>query len=128
MLTEVNKNVDLGNIICINTIDVIPSSNITPMCMDINSEGKFLSFEVDTGSYASVWNEGELRIFFKNKVIEKTNKNFSVVTGDDVDVFGVAKLKMYSKNVEQFLELYVIRTDRKFMPLLGRQWLDVLVP
>jgi hypothetical protein len=92
---------------------------------------KNIEMEVDSGACSSVIRYDFYKKYFNEIQIVSTEKNLNVITGNPVKVIGKIIVKVKDLNCEETfheLELFVIETPANFMPLLGRDWLDVLFP
>ena len=87
-----------------------------------------IPFEVDTGSRFSVMSNVDFLQYFPQGKLKKCEIPLSVVSGEKLSVRGKFWIKLTWKGKVSLLELIVIDSKRKFMPLLGREWLNVLCP
>ena len=90
-----------------------------------------LRMEVDTGASISVIGLNDYNKFFSNVPIRKVSREINVITGARVDMVGdilvnVSKEEISTERVK--LELIIINSNKRFVPLVGRSWLDVLYP
>ena len=99
---------------------------------DVYIEDQIIPMEVDTGACTSVIGIDEYNKYFSKFQISKiTNtKNFRSVSGEIIRVYGKILVNVsLNKNGPKYpLELIVIKCNGPVFPLMGRTWLDVLVP
>lgn len=86
--------------------------------------------EIDTGAYTTVIAEYVYREYFARIPLELCAKSLSSVTGELINIVGMCMVGVRLPNVtaEMKLPLYIIKSSKNFCPLLGRVWLDALLP
>lgn len=89
-------------------------------------------FELDSGSGYTVMREKDyVRNFDKGNIrnCEKMIKLTSV-SGHSLDIVGKAVMKVNKINDKKnyYLEIILINSEKSFVPLIGRYWLDILSP
>lgn len=112
----------------INTISNI-SNNSQKVKLSVNDYE--IDFEIDSGACSTVISYNFYKSNFNNLKLWAIEKQLNVVTGHEVEIVGkifVRVKDIFDDMREHNLEIIVINTDRKFMPLLGRDWLDILFP
>lgn len=92
-----------------------------------------MACELDSGSKFSI-----ISIEDCNKYLDlsrfKENGNFALnlsgITGHKLQVVGEIKIKVkkHDKDLERDLVFVVVDSKKKFLPLIGREWLDQLWP
>lgn len=88
-----------------------------------------LTMEIDTGSCVSVCDVEDYERNFSHKRLFKHNEAaLSVISGERLRTLGRTKVRVRGKNGVHELMLTVVATPKRFLPLLGRDWLDVLWP
>lgn len=109
----------------INSVNIIND----PAVVTIQIENQIIQMEVDTGACVSVMSKGEFNSKFKNcKLLDFTN-SLITVSGQSLRAIGKAQLRVkFGTSPEKYLELIVLDSERSFNALLGRSWLDALVP
>lgn len=102
-----------------------------PTFIEVSVNNVMIRMEVDTGACQSVISETDKNKLFPNSVLHKFRTNLAVVTGETVDIPGFFYAKIArtdSPSLVHESKLVVIKSTRKFIPLAGRTWLDVLYP
>lgn len=96
--------------------------------IELEVDAKNVKFECDTGSRVSLICLMDYRKYFIDKRIASVNLPLSVLSGQRLNVKGKIKVNVGRKDKRQVFDLFVIDTMQKFIPLLGRDWLDKLCP
>ena len=94
-------------------------------------DGKITKMEIDTGACSSVITYDKFKEIFPNKVISILESSLYTVTGQRIKIVGKTQVavKLDSDRQENVgLELIIINSDKSFIPLIGRSWLDKLIP
>lgn len=102
-----------------------------PVLVEVRINNKFIKMEFDSGACRSVIHISDKVKFFPNVEIKKFNNNLYAVSGQKIDIAGymiVTVRSMVDESREHECELVVVNSSRNFIPLLGRNWLDVLKP
>lgn len=115
-----------------STISTLEKTNgLSPCYVKINVNNKIIKMEVDSGACLSVISFDNYNIFFSDIQILKCTQSIHVVTGQPISVVGFIKVCVTNwespKKVFN-LKLFVIRSVKNFVSLLGRDWLNFLVP
>ncbi|CAH2100865.1 unnamed protein product [Euphydryas editha] len=115
---------------CTN-INLINVNNVSskPQVIKVNIEGSLLDMEIDTGAAISLIRLCYINLF-KNHVLHPCNIKLNTVSGP-LYVAGVIKVMVSYNNSmsNRLLSLVVSQSDKQsFIPLLGRDWLDILNP
>ena len=111
----------------INNI-LLGKSSTAPAFVDLKINGKQLTMECDTGACATICSLQTYNEHFSDEILLPIMKSFYVVSGDKVSVAGTLPVKVHFKDKIIELSLLVIDSKRKFVPLLGRDWLNVIWP
>lgn len=113
-----------------NGLNVINSIGCSePAIWTLLVEGQQLEMEVDTGAVASIVSKGEFEEKFKGHcLLTNCTNNFVSVTGQSIKVLGSIEVETVFAERVFVLELIIVDEQRSFRALLGRSWLDVLVP
>lgn len=90
--------------------------------------GAKISFEVDTGTKFTVICESDYEKHFPNLKLHDCNLPLRVVSGEKLQVRGKILINLKIRGAPKLLEIVVLKTKSNFMPLLGREWLNVLCP
>lgn len=120
-VTEVEEEMNIGLIFCLNNIE-------KPLKVNLNVEGRWLEFEVDSGACVSVVHESDVKSLFSNLEMYPISYDLKVVTGESVITVGEIDVNVWHKNRYHYLPLVVLRCNKKCKPLLGRNWLNILCP
>ncbi|XP_055619547.1 uncharacterized protein K02A2.6-like [Toxorhynchites rutilus septentrionalis] len=124
MSTEepVSENSDEGklNCMCVSSINKIS----VPCLVEIKIEGKHIKMEIDCGSSVTVMSKRQYFSTF-NKKLMTSNKQLAVVNGNKLKLIGEAMVRTKFKEKIENLSLLIIECENEFLPLLGRNWLDV---
>lgn len=111
----------------VNTVNSVNSISDAASC-EIIVDGQPISFEVDTGACATIISLGEYQNKFSNKCISKCSNKLLSVTGESINSLGKIKVDVCFDDCEYKLDIIVIDSERYFKALLGRSWLDALLP
>lgn len=109
-------------------IGSIESEPDEPLTMQIEVSENKMSFEIDTGACDTFIDLRTYDRYFPNYTLYKVERGFKVVTGDNVLVLGAIKVKVLVKGHDKILRMIVLKTERSFLPLLGRSWLKEICP
>ena len=99
--------------------------------VEVLVDGQRIKMEIDTGACSSVMTYDKFKQIFPNKITSSPDSPLYTVTGQCIGVIGKSQVNVglesdrreYAK-----LELVIIDTNKQFVPLLGRSWLDRLIP
>lgn len=125
------------NILHENSIGVLASDSTKcnvmaklskPAVISLSIMDKNVEFEVDTGACITVMNKDEYYNIFGNLPVQKSFSNIVSVTGQQIKEIGKINVEVVFGHNRRKLDLVIVDSDRFFMPLLGRNWLDVLIP
>lgn len=111
----------------VKIINSINQQNQPAECI-IQIESQEVSMEVDTGACSSVISLVKYRNSFSYIRLNQVNESFSTVTGQIIKVVGKITVDVVFRTKACKLELIVVDSEREFKPLLGRSWLDVVLP
>ena len=87
-----------------------------------------VEFEVGTGSRFTVMSFSDFVKHFPSCKLRDFEFPLSVVSGERLDVKGKFLISLKTQEKMQLLELIVINSKKNFIPLLGREWLNILFP
>ena len=90
--------------------------------------GLLMSMEVDCGAAVSVvcWSTYSKKL--NHIPLEKCNKKLAVINDSSLKVEGQLAILVELNGQAQTVSLIVLRSVNEFVPLLGRDWLDVFFP
>nr|CAH7734325.1 unnamed protein product [Callosobruchus chinensis] len=100
--------------------------NPLQVCLDI--EGRKVPFEIDSGACRSVMHKKDYDKYFSHLDLFKVKYDLRVLTGEGVNILGEVDVFVSYNNNNVSLPLVVLDSKHKFVPLLGRNWLNVLNP
>ncbi|KAF2888333.1 hypothetical protein ILUMI_17840 [Ignelater luminosus] len=109
-------------------ISEIQSENEKSFMVKLQIEGRLVDFEIDSGACKTVMHLLDYKKLFSRLKLYHVGYNLKVVTGESVKIIGEVKVTVACKNKIYCLPLVILDGSRKFMPLLGRNWLNVLKP
>lgn len=116
----------LNSIILGNSINSISGNRKALVRLPVGSVE--LSMEVDTGSCVAVCDQYTYEKFFNQQKLVSCTLPLSVVSGDKLKVLGSVIVRVKVKAGNFSLPLVVVETRKPFTPLLGRNWLNILLP
>jgi hypothetical protein len=90
--------------------------------------GSLIPFEVDTGTRYTVMCRSDFEKFFPKCKLRSCELPLRVVSGEKLRVLGKVLVNFQARGAIKLLELIVLDTTSKFMPLLGREWLNIVCP
>lgn len=99
-----------------------------PTLIEVNVNDIDLKMEVDTGACQTVISEDDKNKYFPNEIVQHYKSSLSVVTGDPVTISGYICVTLLKGTEKHSVIIVIIKTKRKFRPLIGRTWLDILYP
>lgn len=100
-----------------------------PLIHKFRVDGVPILCEIDSGACISILTRGHLQDYFKNSLkiyAMNREKKFYTADGKLCEIFGVVSVKV--NDMQDELQAVVLNTYKKPYPLIGRNWLDVLVP
>lgn len=103
-------------------------SNSCPERVPMIIQGKTILFEIDCGACRSVIHVDDFDKYLSNLNMYKVKYDLRVLTGQNVSVVGETKVEIKLGSQVFTLPLVVLFSEHKFVPLLGRNWLNVLSP
>ncbi|XP_058816714.1 uncharacterized protein LOC131679992 [Topomyia yanbarensis] len=108
---------------CVTSLNKISE----PCLINVSIDNCLVKMEVDSGSTVSVMGKNQYFYLYK-KPLSKCNKQLLVVNGSKLKIEGETNVLVSLNGRETKLNLLILDTDFKFMPLLGRNWLDIYFP
>ncbi|XP_062703656.1 uncharacterized protein K02A2.6-like [Aedes albopictus] len=121
--SESEDDWDAGDFECMN----VTSSKNNPCLIDVVVDGKNLQMEVDCGASVSVIGKNQFLDIF-NKPLVQCERKLVVVNGDRLKIEGEANVLVEFRGTVKNLKILVLNSDYKFIPLMGRTWLDIFFP
>ncbi|XP_055910439.1 uncharacterized protein K02A2.6-like [Eupeodes corollae] len=118
------SNLTLGNV----TINSLSSEYLEPLIISLKVNNININMEVDSGACLSILSERMYLKLFKNCRLKPFDKTLNVITGENVVVVGAVEVAVNGLFDDKIycLDLVVVRTEKDFTPLLGRNWLNTL--
>lgn len=93
-----------------------------------NINGSDVRMEVDSGAGGTVMPIGQFQSLFPNDKWIESSRSFELYTGERVNVVGIASVLVTHKKEKHELILSIVNTATNALPLMGRDWLDILYP
>lgn len=84
--------------------------------------------QIDTGACKTVIHEDDFKRYFGAYKMRECFSRLKTVSGDYLPVCGKLLIQTCVNNERKCLELIVIKCEKYFTPLLGRDWLAVIYP
>lgn len=102
----------------------------TPLWQNFYLDNFKILMEIDSGASYSVISWYMYKKYFRDKSLKECGVPLCVISGGQLEVKGEIEVnvKATSSSKTFRLSLIVIETSARFVPLLGRNWLSVLVP
>lgn len=124
--TESNESQDTIN--TVNTVTVIGAIQHYPLKFEIEVETTQMKFEIDTGACVTIMSKFEYFELFENIPYVRTEKSLSSISGHKLVEFGTITVNVKFGIKKEKLEIVIINSDNHFCALMGRNWLDILMP
>ncbi|KAK3908251.1 hypothetical protein KUF71_018764 [Frankliniella fusca] len=102
-------------------------SNAPPLFVTLSLESMPVKFEIDTGAGVTVMSIDTFKSIFPFYEILPSTVKLSALSGPVTNT-GYVNLKVKYQNVVHKLNLITVDHSSSFNPLLGRDWLDTLLP
>ncbi|XP_058814853.1 uncharacterized protein LOC131678636 [Topomyia yanbarensis] len=99
-----------------------------PCFRNVYVDGLRLKMEVDCGAAVSVISLEMYEGDFDHIPLQRCDKKLAVINGSRLKVEGQIEVKVELNGRTKTVDLIVLRNGSGFTPLLGRDWLDVIVP
>lgn len=100
-----------------------------PFLLEVSVNKTLIKMEIDTGACRTVMHIEDKNKYFPNLVINNCAKRLFSVSGEKLKILGACTVivdDLQEKTRAHKCELIVVDSMRKFVPLLGRDWLDTL--
>lgn len=101
--------------------------SIDPVLTKVNIEGKVQQMEMDSGASYTVISKIMYRNLFSHIDIEPINSNLYTITGSIIKAVGEIPVTVQYGVHQHKLKLKIMEAVKEFIPLLGRDWLNVLI-
>ncbi|XP_058826833.1 uncharacterized protein K02A2.6-like [Topomyia yanbarensis] len=98
------------------------SSRYKKFLLDVSVNGKYIRFEVDTGSPVSIISAENRNKLFPDAQLRKCDTELVSYCNTSIEVLGVLDARVKFKGKTTKLPLYVVNSGKH--PLLGREWLQ----
>lgn len=112
----------------VNNVMLGESKSVTPAFVELAVNNKKLLMECDTGACATICSSTTYKEKFNTCNLIPDHRNFFVISGETVRVLGKIRVNVKLKERKVTLFLLVIKSPNNFVPLLGRDWLNVIWP
>lgn len=83
---------------------------------------------VDSGACVTVISEAAKNEYFPSEALSISSSTLKSVSGDLLEVIGECTVDVYLKGKNHILSLVCFKSNKQFEVLIGRNWLDILVP
>lgn len=114
---------DSGEYPCLMVASI---NNVSEPCLlEAKIEGKRVPMEVDSGSAVSVISKVEFMRNLSHVPLRTCKKKLVVINGTNLNVFGKAYVRVSLNAKTVPAELIILDGAHNFIPLIGRDWLDV---
>ncbi|XP_062550332.1 uncharacterized protein LOC134215065 [Armigeres subalbatus] len=108
---------------------MIASSRFSEPCIvKVSVEGVELNMEIDCGAAVTVISLAVYRTYFSHIKVSKCNSRLMVVDGQQLSIFGEISVKVMVNHTQHQVNLIILDCTRRFVPLFGRNWIDVFYP
>ncbi|XP_062549613.1 uncharacterized protein LOC134214225 [Armigeres subalbatus] len=99
-----------------------------PCIVDVFIENTKLSMEIDCGAAVSVISFKIYQKYFAHMQVSQCNSRLVVVNGQRLNIFGEILVKVSMNDKQHLVSLIILDGSRSFVPLFGRNWLDIFYP
>lgn len=99
-----------------------------PVFMEVSVNNILIKMELDTGACRTVMHRRDQQKFLPRVKLRKCEKVLFSVSGQRLQITGMCTVRVKHKNEMLDCDLIIVDSERNFIPLLGRDWLDVLYP
>jgi predicted aspartyl protease len=96
------------------------------MTMLVNNQS--LKVKLDTGASYLVMDYDEYRTKFPELKLNSNTCRLRTVNGKPLQVMGQINVTAVIKKTEYRLSLIIIKSEKAFTSIIGRNWLDVIIP
>lgn len=100
-----------------------------PFLLEVSVNDTVVIMEIDTGACRTVMHIDDKNTYFPNVAMKNCTKKLFSVSGQRLEIFGVCSVvvrNLQEKARAHECEMIIVGSTRKFVPLMGRDWLDVL--
>lgn len=99
-----------------------------PCMIDPVVDNQILQMEIDSGSAVSVISSKTYERNFRDKPLSNCSIELAVVDGAQLVVVGQFVVVVTTNGLRKEMKLVVLDSRKDFIPLFGRDWLDVFFP
>lgn len=101
----------------------------TPLILKVEVDDVVMAMEIDSGASFSVISNKYFKKYFEGKRLLPCSIPLGVISGSNLKILGRFEVEVFGfDNSPICLSLIVIETQARFLPLLGRDWMDELFP
>ena len=125
---EESQSEEDENSLVLSFLSVLESGKANPESVKVEVEGKLINFEIDCGACRTVMHINDFNKYLSELNLYSVKYNLRVLTGEGVQILGETDVIVTHNNKMIHLPLVILKSSHKFVPLLGRNWLDVLNP
>lgn len=117
----------------VNAVNVIHGTKRSKaLDYELDIENKKVNMECDTGAVVTVMSLQEYKSKFCHVPLNKNNtdptKDLLTISGEKLTECGKAMVTVNFCGIVRCMELEVVNTNKPFIALMGRNWLDVFFP
>lgn len=95
-----------------------------PCFLEANIEGRVMNMEIDSGSSVSVISRYDYRKYLAHISPKTSKRKLIVVNGSTLEILGSILVRVLINDKQAQVELIVLNCEHRFIPLMGRDWLD----
>ncbi|XP_062558564.1 uncharacterized protein LOC134223430 [Armigeres subalbatus] len=99
-----------------------------PCLVEVMIENNRIKMEIDCGSAVTVISLAMYRKHFAHIQVAYCTSRLVVVNGQQLNIFGKIFVNVNVNNIQHLVHLIVLDDMRSFVPLFGRNWLDLFYP
>ncbi|XP_062698443.1 uncharacterized protein K02A2.6-like [Aedes albopictus] len=99
-----------------------------PCVVRVSVNGVQLKMEIDCGAAVTVISRDHYRKHFSQVPVKKCNSRLVVVNGQRLGIFGKIEADVVVDNNQKRANLIILDGPGKFVPLFGRDWMDLFYP
>ena len=99
-----------------------------PCYVEVNVEKFKIKMEIDCGAAVTVISLTMYKMYFAHIQPVNCSSRLAVVNGQQLSIFGKISVNVTVNNIQHLVPLIVLDGTCSFVPLFGRNWLDIFYP